>query len=388
MKTNPSANNSALLFIPDISGYSNFVNDTEINHAQHIIEELLDGIIDSNDIGLKVSEIEGDAIFFYREGKAPTVAELLVQVQKMFVNFHAHLKMYETHRICDCGACSTANELTLKFVAHYGPIAENKIKGRKSLFGKDVIIAHRLMKNNIDSNEYSLFTNSLLDACSTWVELPTVSWSDVENGSEEYESGAVKYCHISLTPLYEHIPEPKKEDFNLTGKMMDLGSYEGMIEAPIDLVLNVTSDMAFRHHWMTHIKDSDMLNSKITKNGSAHRCVVKGNESDPYVIIHDFERNNKVITFKETERKMGFATLYKLTEREDGHTHLWMKFEMKKNIIVKIFFNLFKKKETMKNLENGFAELNKYCKKLVAEGKQHSSRIILKESSKSHLQAV
>ena len=140
--SNQSANNSALLFIPDISGYSNFVNDTEINHAQHIIEELLDGIIDSNNIGLEVSEIEGDAIFFFRPGKAPTVAELLAQVQKMFVNFHAQLKRYETHRICDCGACSTANELTLKFVAHYGPIAENKIKGRKSLFGKDVIIAH------------------------------------------------------------------------------------------------------------------------------------------------------------------------------------------------------------------------------------------------------
>ena len=193
------------------------------------------------------------------------------------------------------------------------------------------------MKNKINSNEYSLFTNSLLDACSTWVELPTVSWSEVENGTEEYEAGPVKYCHISLTPLYEHVPEPEVEDYNLTGKTTYLGMYEKTIEAPLDLVFNVTSDMAFRHHWMTHIKDSDRLNTKITQNGSAHRCVIKDNESDPYVVIYDFERKNNVNHIQGNRKK-------------DGVHH---------------FIQTYRKRKWTYPFKGGFLHEKKYCQKTI-----------------------
>ena len=80
----------ALLFIPDISGFTRFVNDTEIAHSQHIIEELLERIIDANEMDLSMAEVEGDAVFFYRAGSTPTAAQLLSQIQRMFINFHAH----------------------------------------------------------------------------------------------------------------------------------------------------------------------------------------------------------------------------------------------------------------------------------------------------------
>ncbi|MEM6380660.1 MAG: DUF2652 domain-containing protein, partial [Bacteroidota bacterium] len=56
-----------VLFIPDISGFTRFVKTTERNHSRHIISELLELLIDENDIGLTVAEIEGDAILFYKE---------------------------------------------------------------------------------------------------------------------------------------------------------------------------------------------------------------------------------------------------------------------------------------------------------------------------------
>ncbi|MCD4696906.1 MAG: DUF2652 domain-containing protein [Bacteroidales bacterium] len=62
---NPS--NSTFLFIPDISGFTEFVNKTKIDHSKHIITELLEIIINSDQLGLTVSEIEGDAVLFYRE---------------------------------------------------------------------------------------------------------------------------------------------------------------------------------------------------------------------------------------------------------------------------------------------------------------------------------
>ena len=67
---------NGLLFIPDISGFTKFVNETEIEHSRIIIEELLENIINSNKIGLYISEVEGDAILFYRFGDSPSIEEI------------------------------------------------------------------------------------------------------------------------------------------------------------------------------------------------------------------------------------------------------------------------------------------------------------------------
>ena len=62
----------SFLFIPDISGFTRFVNTTEISHSQHIISELLELIIDSDELGLEVSEVEGDAVLFFGKGSVPS----------------------------------------------------------------------------------------------------------------------------------------------------------------------------------------------------------------------------------------------------------------------------------------------------------------------------
>ncbi len=64
---------SALIFIPDISGFTRFVTETETRHASHIISELIEAILESNQLDLSVSEIEGDAVLFYRLGRPPSL---------------------------------------------------------------------------------------------------------------------------------------------------------------------------------------------------------------------------------------------------------------------------------------------------------------------------
>ena len=85
---------NVLFFIPDIGGFTKFVNETEISHSQHVISELLELLVDSNEIGLEVSEFEGDAVLFYCT-TPPTLDKLLAQAKKMFLNFHLHLKEKE-----------------------------------------------------------------------------------------------------------------------------------------------------------------------------------------------------------------------------------------------------------------------------------------------------
>ena len=76
------------MLIPDISGFTHFVNQTEIIHGVHIIAEMLETLIQNNKMGLKVAELEGDAVFFYRIGEKPSAKELQEQIETMFFAFH------------------------------------------------------------------------------------------------------------------------------------------------------------------------------------------------------------------------------------------------------------------------------------------------------------
>lgn len=72
----------AFSFIPDMSGFTQFVTETEINHSRHIIQELLELLIDSNELKLELVEIEGDALFFCRFGLAPDAGSMIGQAKK------------------------------------------------------------------------------------------------------------------------------------------------------------------------------------------------------------------------------------------------------------------------------------------------------------------
>src|SRR5215216_2230230 len=151
-------NNSGLLFIPDISGFTKFVNEIAIEHSRYIISELLENIINSNQMGLTISEVEGDAVLFYRFGKTPPLEEIYSQVENMFCNFQKQLKNYETRRACQCSACIAAINLSLKVITHYGEFSTYNIQRHSKLIGKDVIVAHQLLKNDIKLHEYWLIS--------------------------------------------------------------------------------------------------------------------------------------------------------------------------------------------------------------------------------------
>ena len=105
----------SLLFIPDISGYTNFIQTTEVEHSQHVISELLEILIDANISGFELAEIEGDALFFYKENEVISSEMLLAQAETMFTAFYSHLKLLETNRICPCKACASARLASFSF---------------------------------------------------------------------------------------------------------------------------------------------------------------------------------------------------------------------------------------------------------------------------------
>ena len=153
----------ATILIPDISGYTEFLSKTELDHSSHIINELLELLVESNNTDFTLSEIEGDALLFYRKGEPIAFDALTRQCLEMFRNFHIRIKVIERDSICQCGACQTASNLTMKFIVHYGTIKEIKVANFSKASGLDMVIAHRLLKNSINSSEYILVTNHYLD---------------------------------------------------------------------------------------------------------------------------------------------------------------------------------------------------------------------------------
>lgn len=149
----------AVLLIADISGYTNYMNWNRLHlvHAQLTVATLLEAVIDAAK-GLKLAKLEGDAAFFWApDGDAKVlVCDRLTRMRQSF--FARRNKIKQDHS-CGCASCSQLDNLSLKFVAHQGEVAEQKVKRHAELAGLDVILVHRMLKNQVPVAEYVLMTD-------------------------------------------------------------------------------------------------------------------------------------------------------------------------------------------------------------------------------------
>jgi hypothetical protein len=237
-----------LLMIPDISGFTEFVNRTEISHSQHIISELLEIIIREQYLKMNIAEVEGDAVLFYRENFNPGVKAVLDQAELMFLKFHRHLKQYEHNRICNCGACSKATNLSLKFVVHKAETGITTVNHVKKPFGPGLVTVHRILKNSIPANEYLLFTHELiLDIEKYLTENGTAS--HFHEGSDTYKSiGEIRYCYVDFAPLLDRVDDVKSPDPPAPSNYRTV--YKGMIDRPADQVFEIISNLEYRIEWL------------------------------------------------------------------------------------------------------------------------------------------
>ncbi|PZR27794.1 MAG: DUF2652 domain-containing protein [Azospira oryzae] len=161
----PNRVGEGLVFIPDISGFTHFVESVDIQTGSQITADLLSVLVNSNRIGLTVSEIEGDAVLFYRYGQAPTIQEILDQALVMQEAFQS--------RLLSWGLIQDAvSKLSLKLIVHYGPLASISVGNAfNKLYGRTVLEAHQLLKNDIDTHSYLLLTEAFLKSSQAYTEL-------------------------------------------------------------------------------------------------------------------------------------------------------------------------------------------------------------------------
>lgn len=275
----------SLIYIPDISGFTDFVNNTEISHAQHIISELLEVIIDTNILGLEVSEVEGDAVLFYKYNEVPPVSDIISQTEKLFIAFHTHLKKYNTERVCHCGACSNASALSLKVIVHAGEIGFTSVKDKKKPFGPTLVLAHRLLKNDLDENEYLLLTNAILPEEKA-ADPNLFPWVTLKSSNTEYDGNVIHFNYVPLSSLHEEVPDPAPPPPPV--KIPDPVKKEIIISKSIYFVFELVNNLDLRLLWRKDINELDYEKARLNRVGTKHRCLFNGGFADFETIVNDF----------------------------------------------------------------------------------------------------
>jgi len=156
------------LVLADISGYTSFVAQTEIEHADIALSYLLETIVEKFSNLLIISKLEGDAVFAYvEESKLQEGKSLLELIDQTYRAFRDKALALYGGSTCPCRACRALPTLDLKFMVHHGEFIIQQVAGIKDLMGTDVNIIHRLSKNSVSESTgwkgYVLFTNPVME---------------------------------------------------------------------------------------------------------------------------------------------------------------------------------------------------------------------------------
>ena len=350
--------NKGLLFIPDISGFTRFINETEINHSRLIIQELLELLISTNQLGLEISEIEGDAILFYRFGASPGLEEIYRQVEKMFCTFHSQLMAYEYRRFCQCSACRSAIHLTLKVITHYGEFTGYQVKNFEKLIGKDVIVAHQLLKNDIAEHEYWLVTPELLPQ-----DPPPgfAHWMEWNSSRKQTDNGEIDFRFTHLGPLKKDVQAEPIPRLQLSRKRKTV-SLSQVMETDIITLFHATGDFAHRHRWKQGVKAVEEVSHFLPRIGTRCRCILENGTSSIYASSYSFSPEK--IEFSETNEKDNSTTYYTLEKTAENQTRLTVDFYIPKNFFSETIYNLTRKGKTEQELKQSLQNLEGFVKEI------------------------
>ncbi|MEW5940358.1 MAG: DUF2652 domain-containing protein, partial [Chloroflexota bacterium] len=133
------------LVLADISGYTGYLAQVELEHAQEILADLLECIVERFKTALTISKLEGDAVFAnVDEEKIPRPESLLELIEATYVEFRRRRDSSLRATTCACRACQSMSSLELKFFVHHGDYMVQSIAGIRELVGSDVNLIHRL----------------------------------------------------------------------------------------------------------------------------------------------------------------------------------------------------------------------------------------------------
>ena len=356
------------IFIPDISGFTKFMNEAGIKASRNLIADLLEIIIEANILDMAVAEIQGDAILFYRVGPPPSVQEVINQCKQIFLDFQNYLKIVERDTRSELGASLSDSRLTLKVVAHYGQLSIINIRGHIKLMGKDIIVAHRLLKNNIDGDEYVLLSEEYLETQPGESIKPNFSWTQLRSGFTNYEHlGDIHYRYAYLTPLRLLVSTNRPLDN--PKKYPNAFSANIFINVPARYVLRIISNFRLKPSWVEGMTKVHFDVTKPNRMGISYKCDLNRGQIDiqtvqSFIGEDKIEYVEKVANFRVLPNVMLF---YYLTEENTHHTHLSLKLTYSRIGIGSNFFFFSLRRRMKIFLGKSLQKLKELCELMYQE---------------------
>ena len=156
------------LFMADLTGYTAYLTDSELEHAGPILSGLLNAIIKEIQSPLEIANLEGDAVFFRAPAENFVSSQSLLELcERIYFSFADLRRQMIANTTCPCRACANIAGLDLKIFAHFGQFQMLELAGRRELSGPDVILLHRMAKTDLrrvlDIPSYLLLTKAEAD---------------------------------------------------------------------------------------------------------------------------------------------------------------------------------------------------------------------------------
>ena len=203
-----SKSHSGTLLIADVTGYTMFLSQSELEHAQEIMSSLLELLISHTKPPLALSRTAGDAVISYAltsTGSSPTLqGQTFVELlEDTYVAFRRTIESMVLNNTCRCAACANVAALDLKFFVHHGVFGLQNLGGHVELIGSDVNLIHRLLKNSIVETTgiraYTVYSAAAVEALGLG-EMTTAMSPHVE----QYDHlGEVRLFVQDMRPVWE-----------------------------------------------------------------------------------------------------------------------------------------------------------------------------------------
>ncbi len=304
--------------ISDISGYTAFLTQAELEHAHEILQSLFQAQLDHIKPPFVISGFRGDAIFMYIPETAYVQPQSVLEaMENLYCSFSSTLEQMQYHTTCDCRACKGISKLDLKMVAHYGDYVLQQMGDREELLGADVIVPHRMLKNQVTEQtgiqSYALFSEAAKQA----LNLPAFC-ETLQDHTESYENlGEVKMVVYDLRTAWQREKDRRQKLISADQAWV---KFETEIAAPPSLVWDYLTmpDLKVRMMGLDFMKRTDDLGGRIGQQARFH-CA-HGDVQFYYTIVDwkPFE----YFTIQQTDTMTGleYTETYHLRPAETG-TH-------------------------------------------------------------------
>jgi uncharacterized protein YndB with AHSA1/START domain len=136
---------------------------------------------------------------------------LLDTIERCYFGFRRRRRDVRQATSCECNACTRIPDLDLKFVVHHGAAILQKVAGRQELLGSDVIVAHRLLKNEVVErlamSAYALISQKCIDV------------SDIDPAALGMREHTETYDRIGDVPAWAHDLERRWQEEEARGRV-------------------------------------------------------------------------------------------------------------------------------------------------------------------------